>query len=214
MKVKKIGQIDADLNLTGDFPKHVAGQFLEFDDDDGVVDGTIEMLIGHGPAARPLTLNILLSERLLEAQKSSPTRPGSIEGFKREGKDLFTVFLFKNKIYLATTPVLEQTSEEEAILLVKKAALSEDNKLSRLRQDVELMERVVERKQLARISIPDEVKLLVFARDEGKCVRCGATERLQFDHIIPVAKGGGNSEKNIQLLCDHCNLEKSDRIAF
>ncbi|MGH6850309.1 MAG: HNH endonuclease [Methylocella sp.] len=62
--------------------------------------------------------------------------------------------------------------------------------------------------------IPEEVKLLVWARDGGSCVRCGSKQELHFDHIIPVAKGGGNSEANIQILCQTCNLKKSDKIAI
>jgi len=37
---------------------------------------------------------------------------------------------------------------------------------------------------------------------------------LHFDHIIPVAKGGGNTKKNIQILCQTCNLKKADHIAI
>lgn len=60
--------------------------------------------------------------------------------------------------------------------------------------------------------IPDEVKRAVYQRDGGKCVRCSATEYLEFDHIIPFTKGGASSVNNVQLLCRKCNLEKSDRI--
>jgi 5-methylcytosine-specific restriction endonuclease McrA len=35
---------------------------------------------------------------------------------------------------------------------------------------------------------------------------------LEFDHIIPVAKGGSNAETNVQLLCRRCNGKKSDMI--
>ena len=62
--------------------------------------------------------------------------------------------------------------------------------------------------------IADDVKLLVWARDGGACVRCGSKENLHFDHIIPVAKGGGGEVTNIQILCQRCNLQKSDKIAF
>jgi 5-methylcytosine-specific restriction endonuclease McrA len=62
--------------------------------------------------------------------------------------------------------------------------------------------------------IPDDVKLLVWSRDGGACTRCGAKQQLHFDHVIPVAKGGSNVPVNIQLLCQPCNLRKSDKIAF
>lgn len=66
--------------------------------------------------------------------------------------------------------------------------------------------------QLRRI-IPTKVKLEVWKRDGGKCIQCGATEDLHFDHIIPWLKGGSsNTPDNIQLLCGKHNLEKHDKI--
>lgn len=61
--------------------------------------------------------------------------------------------------------------------------------------------------------IPDEVRAFVWERDEGRCVRCGAEDDLQFDHVIPVAKGGGVAAGNIQIMCGDCNRAKSDSIA-
>ena len=46
-----------------------------------------------------------------------------------------------------------------------------------------------------------------------QCVACGAEEDLQFDHVIPVARGGGNAAENLQILCGTCNRQKSDKIA-
>lgn len=60
--------------------------------------------------------------------------------------------------------------------------------------------------------IPPEVRINVWNRNGRKCKRCGAEEDLEFDHIIPVAKGGSNTENNIELLCKSCNRKKSDRI--
>jgi 5-methylcytosine-specific restriction endonuclease McrA len=61
--------------------------------------------------------------------------------------------------------------------------------------------------------IPPQVKLTVWKRDKGKCVICGKSENLHFDHIIPYSKGGSSLvAENIQLLCAQHNLEKRDRI--
>lgn len=99
----------------------------------------------------------------------------------------------------------------EALLRIKKFVLMKERELRKLRRDVEALERVVD-KENPRTRIPRETRLLVFDRDEGRCVECGSTSDLQFDHIIPVSKGGGNSPENIQILCQRCNLEKGDRI--
>lgn len=58
--------------------------------------------------------------------------------------------------------------------------------------------------------ISSEVQDRVWRRDEGKCVKCGSNEKLEFDHIIPFSKGGANTYRNIQLLCEKCNRVKSD----
>jgi hypothetical protein len=60
--------------------------------------------------------------------------------------------------------------------------------------------------------ISSEVKREVWRRDEGKCTKCGSRERLEFDHIIPVTKGGSNTARNIELLCEACNRAKSATI--
>lgn len=61
--------------------------------------------------------------------------------------------------------------------------------------------------------IPTAVKLAVWKRDKGSCVRCGSKENLHFDHILPFSRGGTSLlADNIQLLCARHNLAKSDRI--
>jgi Holliday junction resolvasome RuvABC ATP-dependent DNA helicase subunit len=64
-----------------------------------------------------------------------------------------------------------------------------------------------------RMPIPDDVKMFVWQRDQGRCVKCGSQENLEYDHIIPVSKGGSNTVRNIQLLCEKCNRQKSFNIA-
>ena len=61
--------------------------------------------------------------------------------------------------------------------------------------------------------IPTAIKIKVWARDGGRCTKCGAKDDLHFDHIIPFSKGGSSlTDQNIQLLCAHHNLEKSAQI--
>ncbi len=64
----------------------------------------------------------------------------------------------------------------------------------------------------SRRRIPREVRQRVWQKYGGRCAECSADTYLEFDHIIPVAKGGGNSDTNVQLLCRNCNLAKSDNI--
>jgi tetratricopeptide (TPR) repeat protein len=63
-----------------------------------------------------------------------------------------------------------------------------------------------------RAAIPEEVRHAVWRRDEGRCVQCGSQEKLEYDHIIPVSRGGSNTERNLQLLCEPCNRAKSATI--
>lgn len=60
--------------------------------------------------------------------------------------------------------------------------------------------------------ISDEAKEFVWRRDQAKCVKCGSQDSLEFDHIIPFSKGGSNTARNIQLLCEKCNRSKHDDI--
>ncbi|MBF6398390.1 TerD family protein [Nocardia cyriacigeorgica] len=61
-------------------------------------------------------------------------------------------------------------------------------------------------------SIPQEVKAEVWQRDGGRCVECGDGHYLEFDHIIPLSRGGATSATNLQILCRACNRAKGARI--
>lgn len=61
--------------------------------------------------------------------------------------------------------------------------------------------------------IPTEVKVEVWARDKGKCVKCGSEENLHFDHDLPYSRGGTSlTAANVRILCMKCNLRKSNKI--
>ena len=48
----------------------------------------------------------------------------------------------------------------------------------------------------------------VLARDNNRCLACGATDNLEIDHIVPVCKGGRSVLDNLQILCCPCNRSK------
>ena len=64
---------------------------------------------------------------------------------------------------------------------------------------------------VSRLVISETLRNKVFARDGYKCLKCGSTEDLQLDHIIPFSEGGTTEEENLQTLCKLCNLKKGNK---
>lgn len=63
--------------------------------------------------------------------------------------------------------------------------------------------------------IPFSVKMRVVRRDNHTCQHCGkhlADNEVEFDHKIPISKGGSSEESNIRLTCYDCNREKRDSV--
>lgn len=52
------------------------------------------------------------------------------------------------------------------------------------------------------------VREFIYDRDGRRCLLCGATEPLEVDHRIPLARGGTNDLENLQTLCAPCNRRK------
>lgn len=52
--------------------------------------------------------------------------------------------------------------------------------------------------------------VVIFERQKGKCANCRISVRRNrhVDHIQPLAKGGTNSPRNLQILCPPCNHRK------
>jgi hypothetical protein len=93
-----------------------------------------------------------------------------------------------------------------------KAALYRGGELSDLDTVFKLPELTKAKADIAGRIIAQEVKDLVWNRDGGKCAQCSSNARLEFDHIIPFSKGGSNTYRNIQLLCEECNRKKTNTI--
>lgn len=50
------------------------------------------------------------------------------------------------------------------------------------------------------------------ARYGSNCLACGSIERLTWDHVIPLTKGGAHCVSNLQCLCRPCNERKQARV--
>jgi hypothetical protein len=62
-------------------------------------------------------------------------------------------------------------------------------------------------------AIPSWVKQEVYKRDKGRCVLCGESDMLYFDHDLPYSRGGASIvPENVRLLCARHNLQKSAKI--
>lgn len=64
--------------------------------------------------------------------------------------------------------------------------------------------------------IPRSIMFKVVRRDNHICQLCSEHVRddeIEFDHIIPVSKGGAATVNNLQLLCRSCNRKKSNSLS-
>ena len=120
---------------------------------------------------------------------------------------MVTVFYYDNDWYFTRADI----NLDDARVLIEATKKQDQEKL---RREIERARNMLEghKTRTHRQNIPDSVKSVVWNRDGGKCVKCGSREKLEFDHIIPVSKGGSNTARNLQLLCERCNRQKGNRI--
>ena len=144
-----------------------------------------------------------------------------VEAAIAESKPVFLgqpgILLFGRKILELSEPDLEANPDELTLLLLEEldqARQDTDRLKNQRRAKYEWLKQKFSKGATGRRreAIPENVRIFVWRRDEGQCVQCGGNERLEFDHIIPLSKGGSNTERNLQLLCEFCNRKKSDSI--
>lgn len=111
----------------------------------------------------------------------------------------------------------EELATSDQVQLVRDRSLRacwDTTELQRAVQELQLLADNLARPAAAPNSrrIPAAVRREVWRRDQGRCAECGSRERLEFDHIHPVSKGGSNTARNVELLCEGCNRRKSATI--
>lgn len=106
---------------------------------------------------------------------------------------------------------IEREEIRDAIIKKERKKLIERETLDELISEGKIFN-VYTKADGSRQTVPIDIASAVWNRDGGKCCICGSKENLEFDHIIPVSKGGATTFRNLQLLCHNCNMKKSDKI--
>jgi len=92
-----------------------------------------------------------------------------------------------------------------------EAKIDENRLIQEQIEAIELEQQEAEQEAINPRYISRQVMTEVWNRDGGKCVKCGSQIGLEFDHIIPVSKGGSSTVNNVQLLCQQHNRSKGNR---
>jgi hypothetical protein len=142
----------------------------------------------------------------LELCKKAETRAVCFGQYKRPETGVEYYFYAYNDTYYVSQIKLD---EEDATTIIEQDRKKTEDALWR---EVERVKARAEAEGAIRQPIPEAIQVLVWNRDQGKCVKCGSKENLEFDHIIPLSKGGSNTARNIQLLCEKCNRSKGSTI--
>lgn len=154
--------------------------------------GPVTLVIG----AKAHYLFKMTPEQWDAAESRQLSRPNFVTSIG--GRNLW---LFKGKFYWDSDGLNE--TEVHALLVVKG---------QRQRQRIERAQAIVAMgslpSQAVRGAIPDDLKQVVWMRDNACCRQCGSKHELQFDHVIPLSMGGATTEENLQILCGPCNRRK------
>lgn len=70
-----------------------------------------------------------------------------------------------------------------------------------------------EERRIGRRRLNFSTMMRIVRRDDYRCQHCQKKlqdNEVEFDHVIPISRGGSSEEHNIRLTCFDCNRDKSD----
>ena len=133
---------------------------------------------------------------------------------RKSCNDLYRICNVTNKTFHISEPHFENNQfhiSHEGMEKIVRQWIATESKFNKCMPMVlhELFEQFTKPKKPYRYISP-KIKQLILKRYKCECVICKSTEKIEFDHIIPISKGGKNTIDNLQLLCKSCNLKKGD----
>jgi len=117
----------------------------------------------------------------------------------------------------ATSSRFHVTVSRKFLALLKRAKAGDSHRSPGATDEQVLtaaLELLIEKQAKRKACVPAQVKREVVKRDQGKCQWplvgggvCGATAKLEIDHVVPRGRGGPSTVENCRILCRAHNLE-------
>ncbi len=189
------------------------------DIDVNAIPFVLNLFIGEGRAARtidyeyefkfPFLKNISEIDEVQNVLKA--IQKFSTSGENEQIKKDSLLWFFKGKLIWTNRPARNKYDYDLICLRIEEHVQSEDDEILRLKKRVSRIRRIIDKdfQKIKRRQIDDDVLAFVLQRDKN-CCRCGAEEELQFDHILPVSKGGNDEPENLRILCATCNSSRGN----
>lgn len=149
--------------------------------------------------------NFLAQDSIWQPSQSQPVAFGPLHCIRYEHCSA-RGFIYQDTWYV----VGGRFTEDQKKLLVLEYADKERQYFEKLQ--VKLTSPTAIEASRLRERIPEAVRIAVWRRDKGRCADCGSRAQIEYDHIIPLDKGGSNTVRNVELLCHACNAKKGNRI--
>ena len=221
LKITTIGQYENEelIIYRSIINREMSSILTNFDQeiDANAIPFTLDIMIGVGPAARIVVFDCKFPfiKKISEAdevqnvlqtiQKLSTN--GEIKQIQNDG----LLWFFKGKLIWANRPARNKHDYDLVCLRIEEHVYSENDEILRLKKRVSRIRRIIDKdfQKIKRRQIDDDILAFVPQRDKN-CCRCGAEEELQFDHILPVSKGGNDEPENLRILCMTCNSSRGN----
>lgn len=119
-------------------------------------------------------------------------------GWWQDGPQNHPCYLFGDCVW-ELRPTELSASDKGLTLLFEQTAEQERHKWDRLRQNPAAAAVAPGEEFIAQ-----NVRVAVWRRDGGKCVKCGSRDGIDFRYLVPALRGGNGSAGNVRLLCAKC----------